>query len=151
MVTQAIKKNVGDCLDRYKKLKNTFIAFCDLCYEMLSMDNSFEMSAQKVKNGRFKISLLCTTLYLQFSLKKIKGESLPIGCIDFFTHYEGDSTKLWSLYFNEAGDVFETTTTRFNSANLSTTEGIEAFLYLILDKYMKHPCFEAETEEKQKT
>jgi len=150
MVTKAIKENVKSSLIRYKKLKETFMIFCDLCYEMLSEDNFFEMSTQKVKNGRFKISMLCTTLYLQFSIKKNKGGFLPIGCIDFFTTCEGDSLKLWSLYFDEDGNVFETITTNFNSANLSNTEGIESFLYLILDKYMKHPCFEIETEEENK-
>ena len=41
MVTKEIKQNVKDCLDRYKKLKQVFLKFCDLCDGMLSKDNFF--------------------------------------------------------------------------------------------------------------
>jgi hypothetical protein len=142
MVKKEIKKNVESCLDRYKKLKQVFLTFCDLTYEILSKDNFFEMFARKVKEGRIEVNMLSTTLSLQFLLKKNKDDILPIGCIDFEGYCEGKSKKLWSLYFDEKGDVFETATTKFNSANLLTPQGIEAFLYLILNKYMTHECFE---------
>jgi hypothetical protein len=142
MVTKEIKKNVDDCLGRYKKLKQVFLTFCDLCCEMLSKDNFFEMSVKKVNDRQIEIDMLSTTLSLKFLLKKNQENSLPIGCIDFSGYCESDSHKLWRLYFDEKGDVFETTNTKFNSANLLRSQGIEAFLYLILDKYMKHKCFE---------
>ena len=142
MVKKDIKKNVEDCLDRYKKLKQVFLKFCDLCYEMLSKDNFFEMSAKKINEKKIEIDMLSATLFLQFLPKRANDGFLPIGCIDFNGNFEGNPIRLWSLYFDEKGNVFETTDTKFNSANLLSVQGIEAFLYLILDKYMKHKCFE---------
>ena len=141
MVTKEIKQNVKECLDRYKKLKQVLKKFCDLCYEMLSKDNFFEMTAKKVDNRQIEIDMLSSTMSLQFLLKKNNEDTLPIGCIDFNWYRKNNPIKLWSLYFDGKGDVFETASTKLNSANLLNTQGIEAFLYLILDKYMKQDCF----------
>ena len=146
MVTKEIKQNVKDCLDRYKKLKQVFLKFCDLCNEMLSRDNFFEMTAKKVNNRQIEIDMLSSTISLQFLLKKNNEDTLPIGCIDFNGYSENNPIKLWSLYFDEKGDIFETLDTKFNSANLLTTQGIESFFYLILNKYMAHSCFEIEDQ-----
>jgi hypothetical protein len=146
MVTKEIKQNVKDCLDRYKKLKQIFLNFCNLCDEMLSKDNFFEMTAKKVDNRQIEIDMLSSTVSLQFSLKKNNEDAWPIGCIDFNKYSKNSPIKLWSLYFNEKGDVFETLDTKFNSANLLSTQGIEAFFYLILDKYMSHNCFKIEDQ-----
>ena len=147
MVTKEIKQNVKDCLDRYKKLKQVFLKFCDLCDGMLSKDNFFEMTAKKVDNKQIEIDMLSSTISLQFLLKKNNEDALPIGCIDFNGYRKNSPIKLWSLYFDEKGDVFETLDTKFNSANLLNTQGIEAFFYLILDKYMAHSCFEIENHD----
>lgn len=143
MVTKEIKQNVEDCLNRYKKLKQNFLKFCDLCQEILSKDNFFEMSVKKIKNERIEIDMLNTTLILRFlpKINEENTETLPTGCIDFNVYCKGVLIPLWSLYFDEKGDVYETLKTKFNSANILSIEGIEAFFYLILDKYMKHDCF----------
>ena len=75
MFDQKRMSQVVVCVDEYKKRKKIFHKFRDICTEILSHDNAFEMSnpsARRSLSSPFLIPKLWPTFRLRFVPPKIR-------------------------------------------------------------------------------
>jgi hypothetical protein len=138
------KAKITYAADAYKKLKEVFGQFRNICTEVLSEENYFDLVIGESDDTSIEMTVFDSRILLIYSMV-FDPNGIPFGKISFEKLVEDDDNQqIWTLYFDELGNLREKVSQKISRLNMLMKSHLESILINFLEIYLSLQDFQAE-------
>lgn len=129
-------EKIRTILDEYRQFKIKFIQFVKLCELVISQERLQEVELQHADEAAMKLKVMDAPILVKFGIL-FKPDNKPLGRIDFLNHPATDGEPLYSLYFNQVGNILESISDSFSNRRIHDEHDVPYVLHRFLQQYLR--------------
>jgi len=123
-------------IEQYRQFKIKFIQFVKLCELVISQQRLQEIEVQRIDDAVMELKVMDAPMLVRFGIL-YKPDATPLGRIDFLIHSPVESEPLYSLYFNQVGNILESVSDSFSNRRIHDEHDVPFVLHRFLQQYLR--------------
>jgi hypothetical protein len=133
---QAETEKIRTITDEYRQFKIKFIQFVKLCELVISQEKLQEIYVQHGDEAVMELIVMDTSILVRFGIL-LKPDNTPLGRIDFLNHHANDNEPIYSLFFNQVGNILESVSDSFSNRQIHDEHDVPYVLHRFLQQYLR--------------
>jgi hypothetical protein len=135
-MSQAETEKIRTIIDGYRQFKIKFIQFAKLCELVISQGRLQELQVQHAEEAVMELIVMDTSILVRFAMV-FKPDNTPLGRIDFLNHHAGEAEPIYSLFFNQVGNILESVSDSFSNRQIHDEHDVPYVLHRFLQQYLR--------------
>ncbi|KPJ77326.1 MAG: hypothetical protein AMJ54_08465 [Deltaproteobacteria bacterium SG8_13] len=135
-MSRAETEKIRTITDEYRQYKIKFIQFCKLCELVISQQRLQEIRVQHADEAVMELIVMDTSILVRFGVL-FKADNTPLGRIDFLNHHANESEPIYSLFFNQVGNILESVSDSFSNRQIHDEHDIPYVLHRFLQQFLR--------------
>ena len=135
-MSQVETEKIRKITDQYRQFKIKFIQFVKLCELVISQERLQEIAVQHSDEAVMELIVMDTSILVRFGIL-FKTDSTPLGRIDFLNHHATDKEPIYSLFFNQVGNLLESISDSFSNRQIHDEHDVPYVLHRFLQQYLR--------------
>lgn len=135
-MSQAETEKIRAIVDEYRQFKIKFIQFTKLCELVISQERLQEIAVQHADEAVMGLIVMDTSILVRFGIL-FRSDNTPLGKIDFFNHHTDEGDPIYSLYFNQVGNILESISDSFSNRQIHDEHDVPYVLHRFLQQYLR--------------
>ena len=133
---KAETEKIRTITDEYRQYKIKFIQFVKLCELVISQERLQEIYVQHADEGVMELIVMDTSILVRFGIL-LTPDNTPLGRIDFLNHHANDNEPIYSLFFNQVGNILESVSDSFSNRQIHDEHDVPYVLHRFLQQYLR--------------
>ena len=133
---KAETEKIRTITDEYRQFKIKFIQFVKLCELVISQERLQEIYVQHADEAVMELIVMDTSILVRFDIL-LKPDNKPLGRIDFLNHHANDNEPIYSLFFNQVGNILESVSDSFSNRQIHDEHDVPYVLHRFLQQYLR--------------
>ena len=135
-MSKAETEKIRTITDEYRQFKIKFIQFVKLCELVISQERLQEIYVQHADEAVMELIVMDTSILVRFGIL-LKPDNTPLGRIDFLNHHANDNEPIYSLFFNQVGNILESVSDSFSNRQIHDEHDVPYVLHRFLQQYLR--------------
>ena len=135
-MSKAETEKIRTITDEYRQFKIKFIQFVKLCELVISQERLQEIYVQHADEAVMELIVMDTSILVRFDIL-LKPDNKPLGRIDFLNHHANDNEPIYSLFFNQVGNILESVSDSFSNRQIHDEHDVPYVLHRFLQQYLR--------------
>ncbi len=135
-MSKAETEKIRTITDEYRQFKIKFIQFVKLCELVISQERLQEIYVQHSDEAVMELIVMDTSILVRFGIL-LTPDNTPLGKIDFLNHHAGDDEPIYSLFFNQVGNILESISDSFSNRQIHDEHDVPYVLHRFLQQYLR--------------
>ena len=133
---QAETEQIRKIVDQYRQFKIKFIQFTKLCELVISQERLQEISVQHADEAVMEMIVMDTSILVRFGIL-YRADNTALGRIDFLDHHTNEREPIYSLFFNQVGNILESLSDSFSNRQIHDEHDVPYVLHRFLQQYLR--------------
>ena len=135
-MSKAETEKIRTITDEYRQFKIKFIQFVKLCELVISQERLQEIYVQHADEAVMELIVMDNSILVRFGIL-LTSNNTPLGRIDFLNHHAGDKEPIYSLFFNQVGNILESVSDSFSNRQIHDEHDVPYVLHRFLQMYLR--------------
>ena len=135
-MSKAETEKIRRITDEYRQFKIKFIQFVKLCELVITQERLQEIYVQHADEAVMELIVMDTSILVRFGIL-LTPDNTPLGRIDFLNHHAGDKEPIYSLFFNQVGNILESVSDSFSNRQIHDEHDVPYVLHRFLQQYLR--------------
>ena len=135
-MSQAETEKIRSIVEEYRQFKIKFIQFVKLCELVISQERLPEFAVQNADDAVMELIVMDTSILVRFGIL-YRSDNSPLGRIDFLNHYANEREPIYSVYFNQVGNILESISDSFSNRQIHDEHDVPYVLHRFLQQYLR--------------
>ena len=135
-MSQAETEKIRTIVDEYRQFKIKFIQFIKLCELVISQERLPEIAVQHANEAVMELIVMDTSILVRFGIL-FRSDNTPLGKIDFLNHHANEREPIYSIYFNQVGNILESISDSFSNRQIHDEHDVPYVLHRFLQQYLR--------------
>lgn len=135
-MSQAEMEKIRTLADQYRQFKIKFIQFSKLCELVLSQQRLQDITVQHAEEAVMEWIIMDNSILVRFQMV-FKPDNTPLGRIDFLNHHAAEREPIYSLFFNQVGNILESVSDSFSNRQIHDEHDVPYVIHRFLQQYLR--------------
>jgi hypothetical protein len=135
-MSQAETEKIRTIIDEYRQFKIKFIQFAKLCELVISREQLQEIEVRHAEEAIMELIVMDTSILVRFGIV-FKPDNTPLGRIDFLNHHASEEEPIYSVFFNQVGNLLESVSDSFSNRQIHDEHDVPYVLHRFLQHYLR--------------
>ena len=135
-MSKAETEKIRTITDEYRQFKIKFIQFVKLCELVISQERLQEIYVQHADEAVMELIVMDNSILVRFGIL-LTSNNTPLGRIDFLNHHAGDKEPIYSLFFNQVGNILESVSDSFSNRQIHDEHDVPYVLHRFMQMYLR--------------
>ena len=135
-MSQAETEKIRAITEQYRQFKIKFIQFVKLCELVISQQRLQEITVQHAQEAVMEWIVMDTSILVRFGIV-FRPDRTPLGKIDFLNHHVAEAESIYTLYFNQVGNILESISDSFSNRQIHDEHDIPFVIHRFLQQFLR--------------